>query len=347
MTSRRTLLHSASALAVTPWLRVPGLAAAGGLAGLVTATATSGALAQSATDYPNKGVRLIVPYPAGGGTDIIARMLATRMNETWGQPMVVENRAGASGIIGNDLVAKAAPDGYTILVGITTLIQMPHLQGNLPYDVFKDFAPITQVAYSADLFCVPASNPANSLKEFVEFARKQPGKLTVGSYGNGTSSHIHAAMFNAQAKLDLAHIPFKGGAQAMTDLIGGQLTSAFLDLTSARAQLQSGKFKVLGITGERRFKLLPQVPTFTELGYKDFEPAGWFAVLAPARTPADIVAKLSAEITRILRLPEVVARIDDIGLILGGNKPEEFAAAMRRDYQVWGKVIREFNIRND
>lgn len=342
MKFRRSILRGAAALAAQPLMRASGLGAMaiGGLGG------TSAALAQ-ATDYPNKGVRLVVPYPAGGGTDIIARLIGSRLNEAWGQPMIVDNKAGASGIIGNDIVAKAPGDGYTILIGITTLIQMPHLQNNLPYDVFKDLAPVTQVAYSADLFAVPASNPANTLKEFLDQARKEPGKHTVGSYGNGTSSHVHSAMLNTQAKLDMAHIPFKGGAQLMTDLIGGQLSCGFLDLTSASPQLTSGKFKVLAITGERRFKRLPDVPTFAELGYKDFEPPGWFAVLAPASTPAPVIAKLSAEINKVLRIPEVAQRIDDIGLIMGGNKPEEFAANMRRDYQIWGKVIKAGNIRLD
>ena len=250
-----------------------------------------------------------MPYPPGGGTDIIGRTLAARLGEAWGQTVIVENRAGASGVIGNDLVAKAAPDGYTVLIGITTLIQMPHLQPKLPYDVFRDFTPITQIAYSADLFAVPPSSPFQSLGQFVEAARAHPGRFNYGSYGNGTSSHIHGEMFNAQARLDLAHVPFKGSAPLLTDLIGGQLTSAFVDVSSASAQLEAGKLRVLAITGERRFKALPEVPTFTELGYRDFEPYGWFAALLPAGAPPEVVRKLSGELMRIIRwmptLPEI------------------------------------------
>ncbi len=341
MTQRRTLLRSATALACQPLLR----AAAPGLA--LGALSHAGSARAQAADYPTKGVRVVVPYPAGGGTDIIARMLATRMAETWKQSFIVDNKAGASGIIGNDIVAKAPADGYTLLVGITTLIQMPHLQNNLPYDSFKDFTPISQIAYSADLLLVPASNPANTLKEFLDQVRKQPGKSSIGSYGTGTSSHIHAAMLNAQAGTDMAHIPFKGGAQVLTDLMGGQLTCAFVDLTSVSPQVGSNKFKALAITGERRFKKLPQVATFTELGYKDFEPAGWFALLGPAKLPAPVLDKLSAEVQRIMKDPEVIQKIDDIGLILGGNTPAEFAKAMKRDSDIWGKVIKEANIRLD
>ena len=339
MNARRSLLQGAAALAAQPLLRstLPTLAA-GGLAA---------ASAHAQGDYPTKGVRMVVPYPAGGGTDIIARMVGSRMAETWGQSFIVDNKAGASGIIGNEIVAKSPPDGYTLLVGITTLIQMPHLQSNLPYQVFDAFTPISQLAYSADLLVLPASNPANTLKEFLDKVRKEPGKGSIGSYGTGTSSHIHAAMLNAQAGTDLVHTPFKGGAQVLTDLIGGQLTCAFIDLTSISSQIGSGKFKALAITGERRFKKLPEVPTFTELGYKDFEPAGWFALLGPAHLPAPITNKLGAEVQRILKLPEVSQRIDDIGLIIGGNTPAEFSAAMKRDYEVWGRVIREAKIRLD
>ena len=339
MTSRRSLLQGAAALAARPLLR-------GAVPAMAAGALSSSAWAQ-AGDYPNKGVRMVVPYPAGGGTDIIARMISSRMADTWGQSFIVDNKAGASGIIGNDIVAKAPPDGYTLLVGITTLIQMPHLQSNLPYSVFDAFTPITQLAYSADLLLVPAANPANTLKEFLEQVRKEPGKASIGSYGSGTSSHIHAAMLNTQAKTDMVHTPFKGGAQVLTDLIGGQLTCAFVDLTSASSQISSGRFKALAITAERRFKKLPDVPTFTELGYKDFEPAGWFALLGPANMPAPVTQKLSVEVQRILKLPEVTQRIDDIGLIVGGNSPAEFAASMKRDYDVWGKVIKEANIRLD
>jgi len=335
-------MRSLAAIATGPLGRR--LTAAGGV--LAPSLWHANARAQ-ATGYPNRPVRIVVPYPAGGGTDNIARMLATRLNEAWGQPIVVENRVGASGIIGNDAIAKAPADGYTLLLGITTLIQMPFLQAKLPYDAFKDFAPVSQLALSADLFAVPTSSPFQSLKDFVDHARARKGTVNYGSYGNGTSSHVHGEMLSAQANLGLVHVPFKGGAPLMTDLLGGQLNSAFVDLSSARAHLKSGKMRVLAITGERRFKLLPEVPTFTELGYKEFEPYGWFAMLAPAGTPADIVARVSTEVGRIIRLPEITARIEDMGLQAVGNSPAEFQSMMRRDHAIWGKVIRDANIRLD
>ena len=339
MKSKRTFLRAAAGASALPVLNA--------LAPLAALTTPSAASAQSAAAYPSKAVRIVVPYPAGGGTDTIARIVAGKLNEAWGQPMVVENRAGAAGVIGNDAVAKAAPDGYTLLVGITTLVQAPHLGQKLPYDVFKDFTPISQLALSADLFVVPASSPVNSLKEFVELARARQGKVTCGSYGQGTSSHVHCEMLSSQAKLGLVHVPFKGGAPLLTDLIGGQLDSGFVDVTSARAHVKSGKLKILAITGERRFKALPNVPTFTELGYKDFEPYGWFGALAPAGVPADIAAKLGAEIAKIIHLPEVQSRLEDMGLQAVGSTPAEFAATIRRDHPVWGKVIRDANIRLD
>ena len=336
MKARRNFLQAAAGVSASPLLKV---------AAPVTAL-TAPALA-NAQAYPSKAVRIVVPYPAGGGTDTIARILSGKLNEIWGQPMVVENRAGAAGIIGNDAVAKSPPDGYTILIGITTLVQAPHLGQKLPYDVFKDFVPLSALALSADLLVVPASSPVNSVKEFVEYARARQGKVTCGSYGQGTSSHVHCEMFSSQAKLGLVHVPFKGGAPLVTDLLGGQLDSGFVDLTSARAHIKSGKFKILAITGDRRFKALPNVPTLTELGYKDFEPYGWFGALAPAGTPADIVAKLGTEIARIIHLPEVQARLEDMGLQAVGSTPAEFAATIKRDYPVWGKVIREANIKLD
>lgn len=316
------------------------LAAPAWLLGAQRATAQAGA-------YPSRTVRIVVPYAPGGSTDLLARLLATKLGEAWGQQVIVENRAGASGIIGNDLVAKAAPDGYTILLGITTLVQMPHLQAKMPYDSLKDFAPVSQVGFSADLLVVPAASPFTSLEQFVREAKANPGKFNYGSYGKGTSSHIHGEMFNGQAGLDLAHVPFKGAAPMLTDLLGGQITCAFGDIVTTRPHLKAGKVRALAITGARRFTLLPQVPTFTELGYRDYEPYGWWGVLMPPGTAADVVRKASGEINRILRLPDVVAKLEDLGMQIAGNSPDEFAVAMKRDSAVWGKVIKEGKITLD
>jgi tripartite-type tricarboxylate transporter receptor subunit TctC len=319
------------------------------LATTVAALLSTGAAhAQSsgAQSYPNKSVRIIVPYPAGGATDALGRMIGQKL-EAAGQTVVVENRVGASGIIGNEIVAKAPADGHTILIGITTLIQAPYLYQKLPYDAFQAFAPVSQIALSADLFIVPTIVPANSLKEFVQLVKSNPKKYNFGSYGNATSSHIHGEMLNKQAGLDLTHVAYKGAAPLVTDLLGGQLTSGFVDVGSVRQHLKSGKLKVLAVSGAQRFKIFPDIPTFTELGYEAFEPYGWFGVLVPAATPKDIVKKLSAEVARIVRLPEASARIEDLGLQIVGNTPEEFAASMKADAPVWAKVIKDANIRID
>ena len=306
---------------------------------------TSGAaLAQG---YPNKAIRFIVPYPAGGGTDIIARMVGAKLTEAWGQQVLVENRAGASGILGNDLVAKAPPDGYTVLIGITTLVQMPHLNPKLPYDVFRDFTPVAQLALSSNLFAVPSNSPANNLKEFIALARTEPAKYSYGTFGAGTTSHLHGELFNLQTGLKMAHIAYKGGAPLATDLMGAQVPAGFIDLTSARAHISSGRMKFLAISGTRRYAALPDVPTFGEQGLKDFEPSGWFGMLLPANAPKEVTAKLGAEVARILKLPEVQARIHDIGLQTTDTSPELFAAAMKNDFAVWGRVVRDAQIRID
>ncbi|MGH8806309.1 MAG: Bug family tripartite tricarboxylate transporter substrate binding protein [Noviherbaspirillum sp.] len=313
----------------------------------VLASGAVQAQTQTAKDYPNRLIKVVVPYPAGGATDTVGRLIGTRLADAWGQPVVVENRVGASGNIGGDFVAKSPADGYTILVGITAMIQAPFLYTRMPYDAFTAFAPVSLLARSADLFVVSTSVPANTLKEFVALVKANPKKYNYGSYGNATSSHLHGEMLNAQAGLDMVHVPFKGAAPLVNDLLGGQITAAFVDVASVRGHLKSGKFKTLAVTGEQRFKILPEVPTFTELGYKSYEPYGWFGVFVPANTSKDIVNKLSTEIARIVRLPDVAQRIDDLGLQAAGTNAEEFAATMKADAPVWGKVIKDANIKLD
>jgi len=275
----------------------------------------------------------------------LARLIGEKLQAGWGQPVLIDNRPGAGGVIGNDAVAKAAPDGHTVLIGITALIQAPALGTKLPYDPFKDFAPVAQIASSADLFVVNPSLPAASLKEFVDHARAHPRTLSFGSYGNGTSSHVHGEMLNLQAGLDLAHVSYKGAAPLANDMLGGQIPSAFIDFGSARAHLASGKFRILAITGAKRSKSLPNVPTFTELGYKAYEPYGWFGVFVPAATPKEIVARLSAEVVRIVKLPEVSARIEELGLRVDGLGSAEFGEVLKVDGPLWAKVIKDAQIK--
>jgi tripartite-type tricarboxylate transporter receptor subunit TctC len=301
--------------------------------------------AQTAKDYPTQPVKFIVPYPSGGATDAIARVVAKNLSESWGKPVVVENRPGASGNIGSDQVAKSPADGHTVLVTITAMIQAPYLYAKMPFDPFTAFTPVTLAAHSTDIFVVANSVPANTVKEFVALVKADPKKYNYGSYGNATSSHIHGEMFKSQADINLLHIPYKGAAPLMNDILGGQLTAAFVDATTARPHLRSGKFKVLASTGSNRLKMMPEIPTFTELGYKSFEPYGWAAIFVPSATPPDIVAKLSGEIVRILRQPEITKQVDDMGLQTAAIPAQEFATVLKRDSAVWGKVIKEANIR--
>jgi tripartite-type tricarboxylate transporter receptor subunit TctC len=311
----------------------------GALAALVP---FGGALAQGAP-YPSQAIKFVVPYPAGGATDSLARSVAQKLHEAWGQPVVVENRAGAAGTIGNNLVAKANPDGYTVLVGITALIQQQSLIDKLPYDPLKDFAPVTLIARSPSMFAVPLDSPAKSLKEFVAMAKASPGKYSYGTYGAGTSSHIQGSLLNMQAGLDLVHVPFNGAAPLVTNLVGGQLPSAFIDSASARPHLKS--IRPLAVTGTQRMHGLPDVPTFAELGYHSFDPYGWFGLFLPVGAPAPVVQKLSDEVNRILRLPDITARIEALGLQVAGGKPEEVQKIVRSDAAIYAKIIKDANIR--
>ncbi|MDF2457727.1 MAG: hypothetical protein K0S79_143 [Nitrospira sp.] len=296
-----------------------------------------------AAPYPSQTIKFIVPYPAGGATDTLARTVAQKLGEAWGQPVVVENKAGASGTIGNNFVAKAHPDGYTVLMAITALIQQQSLMDKLPYDPLKDFAPVTLIARSPSMFAVPLDSPAKSLKEFIAMAKANPGKLSYGTYGAGTSSHIQGSLLNMQAGLDLTHVPFNGAAPLVTNLVGGQLPSAFIDSASARPHLKS--IRPLAVTGTQRIPGMPDVPTFVELGYHSFDPYGWFGLFLPANTPAPIAQKLSDEVNRILRLPDVTARIEGLGLQVAGGKPEEVRKTMNDDAAIYAKIIKDANIR--
>ena len=313
------------------------LCVAAGLAALLAAPAA----AQG--PYPGQPLKLVVPYPAGGATDTLARTIGQKLQEAWGQPALVENRPGAGGTIGNAFVAKAPADGYTVLIGITALIQQQSLMDKLPYDPLKDLAPVTMIARSPSMLAVPLDSPAKDLKSFIAMVKASPGKHNFGSYGAGTSSHIQGALLNMQAGIDLVHVPFQGAAPLVTNLVGGQLASAFIDSASARPHLKS--MRPLAVTGTQRMPGLPDVPTFAELGYQSFDPYGWFGVFLPAATPAPVVQKLSEEIDRILRLPEVTAKIEALGLQVGGGKPEEFQKVVRTDAAIYARIIKDANIR--
>ncbi len=292
---------------------------------------------------PSQPVKLIVPYPAGGATDALARTIGQKLQEAWGQTTLVENRPGAGGTIGNAFVAKAPADGHTVLIGISSLIQQPWLMDKLPYDPLKDLMPVIMIARSPNMLAVPLDSPAKDLKSFIAMVKAEPGKYNFGSYGMGTYSHLQGALLNMQAGIDLVHVPFQGGAQLVTNLIGGQLASAFVDSGSARPHLNA--MRPLAVTGTQRTPGLPDVPTFAELGYHSFDRYGWYGVFVPAATPAPVVQKMAEEIDRILRLPEVTGKIEALGLQVEGGTPEEFQNVVRTDAAYYARIIKEARVR--
>ena len=300
-----------------------------------------------ADDFPSRPIRIIVPYAAGGGTDTIGRLIGSKLAENWKVSVVVENKPGAGGVLGNDLAAKAPADGYTVLLGITALVQQPAMMAKLPYDLLRDLRPLTVAGRSADLFMVHKDVPANTLQEFLALAKADPKTYALGTYGNGTSAHVHAAMLNSQAGLDLAIVSYKGAAPMVADLLGGQVRAAFVDATTAQPHVGGGRLKTLAVTGARPSPLVPNAPTFTQLGYKSFEPYGWFALFTQAATPPAIAKKLSDEMIAILAQPEVRKRVQELGLQPGGDAQADWAREMQADLAVWGKVIKEANIRID
>lgn len=299
------------------------------------------ALAQAQTAYPSQPIKFIVPYPAGGATDVLARMVAQKMQDSWQQTVVVENKPGAGGTIGNNLVAKAPADGHTVLFGIVALVQQMTLM-KLPYDPLKDFAPISRVAISPSVLAASPTLPINNLAEFTSLVKANPGKHSIGSYGPGTSAHLQGALLNLQSGLDLMHVPYQGGAPLVTAMIGGQLSSAFLDAGSSKQHLP--KFKLLGVTGTERLSWLPNVPTLKEQGLNSYEPMGWFGLFLPAATPKAVVDKFSAETQRILKLPDVREKIEAMGLIPGGETIDNFAKVMKSDADIYARIIRDAKI---
>ncbi len=303
------------------------------------------AFAADTGNYPNKPIRIVVPFPAGGGTDTMARLVGKGLQDAWGQNVIVDNVAGASGQIGAGQVARAAPDGYTVMVSITSLIQQIPLYKNLPYDVFKDFQPLSIMAYSSDLLMVPASSPVKSVEDLIKQAKASPGAMSIGSYGAGTSSHLHTELFKLLGGIDAIHVPYKGAAPEVVDLMGGQLDAAFVDVTSASPHLNSGKVRVLAVTGGSRVKVAPDAPTLKELGYEGFDANGWFATFVPKGTPQPIADKLATEINRIIKTPEFTERLAALSLRAGGTTPAEMEQIMQRDAKGWASIVERANVK--
>ena len=301
-----------------------------------------------AQDYPSQAVRWIVPFSAGGGTDTVTRLVTTKLADTLRQPMVVDNKPGASTVIGNDLVAKAPPDGHTLLVNIPLLLQSSALLSKLPYDPLRDLVPVTTLV-SAPLWLAvnTARVPGSSLPELVEQAKRASRPLEFASFGNGSTSHLYGFRLTEAGGVNLTHIPYKGGAPAVLALVGGEISMMFSDYVSLQPHLASGKVKIIAVTGLRRSRLTPQVPTMAELGYTGFEAVGWGGVFAPAKTPPQTVQQLAAAITAAVRDPVVSAKLGEMGYEPGGMPTAEFASQVKNDHALWTGLIRRAGARLD
>ena len=313
---------------------------------VLAALAASIALSAFAQSYPSKAIRLIVPFAAGGGNDNIARLVGKRLTDSVGQPLVIDNRPGAGGVLGAELAAKSAPDGYTLFLGgVGSHALNPNLIEKLPYDPIRDFAPVILLARAPLILVVHPSVPARTFAEFVAYARNNPGKLNFASNGNGSSAQLAAVMFDSMAGAEMVHVPYKGLAPALTDLLSGQVQLMFSSVVAILPHIRAGKLRALAITGEKRMASLPEVPTVAESGFPGFEASSWYGILAPAGTPRQIVVKLNAEFLKALEQPEVRNSLIADGAEPVGDTPEQFAAYIRSEKERLGKLIRDAKIR--
>jgi tripartite-type tricarboxylate transporter receptor subunit TctC len=297
--------------------------------------------------YPNRPVRIVVPYPPGGSVDPVARLVAQKLTQLWGQQVVVDNRPGASTIIGTDAVAKAAPDGYTLLLTASTHVSNPLLFANLPYDSVKDFTPVTPLYLAEFVLVAHPSVKANTLQELVAQAKANPGKLSYASAGPGNANHMGMELLGMMTGTKMLHVPYKGAGPLMTDLLTGQVQLYLAVPITVIQNVQNGKLKAFGTTAEKRLPLLPDVPTFAEAGLPGFGMKSWLGILAPAHTPADIVARLNADFGRVLAMPDVRDKLLSQGQVPYHLSPEKFAQAMKSDTAEFARVIKAANIKLD
>ncbi len=306
----------------------------------VGAAIPAGALAQAA--YPTKPVTIVVPFAAGGTTDILARIIGQALTSELGQPVVVDNRAGAGGNIGGALAAKAPADGYTLFMGtVGTHAINASLYKKMPFDPVKDFAPLTRVANVPNLLVANPAQPYKSVKELIAYAKANPGKVNFGSSGNGSSIHLSGELFKSLAKVDMVHVPYKGSAPAVTDLLGNQIGIMFDNMPSAIQHVRSGKLVPIAVTTAKRSPELPNVPTIAEAGVPGYEATSWFGMFAPAGTPAPVLAKLNTALVKVLNQAEVKKKINEQGAETTSEMPEQFAAFIKAESVKWGKVVQE------
>ena len=305
-------------------------------------------LAQSPANYPAKPIRLVVPFTPGGSTDILARAIGLELTKAWGQPVVIENVPGAGGSIGADKVAKAPADGYTLLMGhIGTLAVNPSLYPNLPYDPVKNFAPVAWVARVPNVLVVHPSVKATTVQELVALAKSKPGQLNYGSGGNGSAANLATEYFKMQTDTSLLHIPYRGTAPAVTDLVGGQIQVLFTGAPAVMGQIKSGQVRALAVSSPKRMDALPDLPTVADAGYKDFEADQWYGVVAPTGTPKDIVAKLNSQINQSLNSAELKTRLNNEGAVATPNTPEVFGSLIQSEIARWKPVIQSGRVKAD
>lgn len=317
---------------------------AGALATLA-AWPLTGAAGDSA--YPERAIRFVVPYPAGGSTDAVARVVGQHLAASLGQPVVVENKTGASGVIGMESVARAAPDGYTLLLGITAMVQLPALYKSLPIDTVKDFEPVSLVGRVANVFVVPRKLGVKTFGEFLELAKANPGKLSYGSFGTGTVSHLYGELLKKKQDLDMVHVPYRGSGPLVQALLAGEIDGCFIDVATIVPHAGGDRVDLLAITGTERSALLPDLPSFAEAGYPGFESTGWYAAFFPSGTPRAIVDKVSQNIALALKDPGVIERFSSLGIQPVGTTPDELARIMQEDLPHWAGIIHGANITLD
>jgi tripartite-type tricarboxylate transporter receptor subunit TctC len=299
------------------------------------------ARAQAPAGYPNRPVKLVIPFPPGGPLDIVGRTIAQKVTDDWGQSVVVDNRPGAGGNIGADIVAKSAPDGYTILMGaLSTHAVNPSLYAKMPYDAVADFAPITLVAVTPNVLVVNAALPVNSANEFIAYAKANSGKLAFGSGSNGSAGHLAGELFKVDIGAQIIHVPYKGGAPATQALLAGDTQFMFDNLANAMPQVKAGKLKALAVTTAQRSKLAPELPTMAEAGLQGFDISTWFGLFAPAHTPPDIIAKWNSEVAKILNSPEMREKLVAQGAEPAPMTPEQFAAFVKSEIAKYAKIVK-------
>ncbi len=317
------------------------------LRGLCAAFAACAMASAGAQTWPAKPVRIVAPYAAGGTNDIAARILAERLAQRLGQQFVVENKAGANTRIATEFVAKSAPDGYTLFFCAAPHSTNPGLYGKLPYDTVKDFAPIVHAVTVPLFFLVPSASPVKNAKELIELAKKDSSYANVGSPGNGSAPHLAIELLNSVSGSTLSHIPYKGDAPAIQDLLGGRLGASVDPIAPALPHVKAGKLRAISVASPQRYALLPEVPTLAEQGFRGAEAFAWFGLLAPAGTPAEVIAKLNAEVNLALKQPEVAGKLLGLGMHPVGGTPEQFGAFIRADIDKWTKLINARNIKPD